>query len=114
MHVRHERRGQVEILRPKGYLVGGEETAELEQKLKEFIQQKRQHILVNLSAVQHLNPTALGVLINARIALARLGGELVLCGADVRIKNIFTITKLNLIFKSEETEEAAMAAWGAG
>lgn len=99
------------ILYPKGYLTGGDETDELERAIKELSEKGNKHLIINLSETQHLNSTALGVLISAHSNYVRRGGQMKLCGVDKRIENIFVITKLSLVFDVFPTEEQAIASF---
>jgi len=103
--------GNVVVLYPKGYLTGGEETDELEQRIKSLIESGNKHLVVNLSDTQHLNSTALGVLISAHSNYAKRGAQMKLCAVDKRIENIFVITKLSLVFDVYATEEQAIASF---
>ena len=76
------RQRQVEsiaILAPKGYLTGGDETDELERTIKQLGESGNKHLIVNLADTQHLNSTALGVLISAHTNYVRRGGQMKLC-----------------------------------
>ena len=103
--------GSITILTPKGYLVGGEETDELEKAIRELADQGNKHLVVNLGETQHVNSTALGVLITGHTTYARRGGQMKLCSVDKRIQNIFVITKLSLVFDVYESEELAIASF---
>jgi anti-sigma B factor antagonist len=103
--------GSIAILTPKGYLVGGEETDELEKAIRELADQGNKHLVVNLGETQHVNSTALGVLITGHTTYARRGGHMKLCSVDKRIQNIFVITKLSLVFDVYESEELAIASF---
>jgi len=99
------------VLYPKGYLTGGEETDELDAAIKQHIEAGNKHLIINLSEAQHLNSTALGVLISAHANYTRRQGQMKLCGVDKRIENIFVITKLSLVFDVFPTEEQAIASF---
>jgi anti-sigma B factor antagonist len=99
------------ILTPKGYLTGGEETDELDRAIKQLGEGGNKHLLINLSETQHLNSTALGVLISAHSSYVRRGGQMKLCSVDKRIENIFVITKLSLVFDVYPNEEQAIASF---
>ena len=99
------------ILYPKGYLTGGDETDELERKIKELGDGGNKHLIINLAETQHLNSTALGVLISAHSNYVRRAGHMKLCAVDNRIQNIFVITKLSLVFDVFPTEEQAIASF---
>jgi anti-sigma B factor antagonist len=108
------RQRQVEsivILAPKGYLTGGDETDELERTIKQLGESGNKHLIVNLADTQHLNSTALGVLISAHTNYVRRGGQMKLCAVDKRIENIFVITKLSLVFDVYPSEEQAIASF---
>jgi anti-sigma B factor antagonist len=103
--------GSVAILMPHGYLTGGEETEELEQTIKRLGEGGNKHLVINLAEAQHLNSTALGVLISAHSNYVRRGGQMKLCSVDKRIENIFVITKLSLVFDVYASEEKAVASF---
>jgi anti-sigma B factor antagonist len=103
--------GSIAILTPKGYLTGGEETEELERGIKQLGEEGNKHLVINLSETQHLNSTALGVLISAHSSYVRRGGQMKLAAVDKRIENIFVITKLSLVFDVYPTEEQAIASF---
>ena len=99
------------VLYPKGYLTGGDETEELDAAIKHHIESGNKHLIINLNETQHLNSTALGVLISAHANYTRRQGQMKLCGVDKRIENIFVITKLSLVFDVFPTEEQAIASF---
>jgi anti-sigma B factor antagonist len=103
--------GNIVILSPKGYLTGGDETEELEQTIRSLGEGGNKHLVINLSETQHLNSTALGVLISAHSNYVRRGGQMKLCSVDKRIENIFVITKLSLVFDVYPSEEQAIASF---
>ena len=103
--------GDVAVLAPKGYLTGGDETDELEQAIKALGEGGNKHLVINLGETQHLNSTALGVLISAHSSYVRRGGQMKLCSVDQRIQNIFVITKLSMVFDVYPTEEQAIASF---
>jgi anti-sigma B factor antagonist len=103
--------GGVAILAPRGYLTGGEETDELEQSIKTLSEAGNKQLVINLGETQHLNSTALGVLISAHSNYVRRGGQMKLCSVDKRIENIFVITKLSLVFDVYPNEEQAVASF---
>jgi len=103
--------GNITIISPKGYLTGGNETEELEQTIKKLGDDGNKYLIINLGETQHLNSTALGVLISAHSNYVRRGGQMKLCSVDKRIENIFVITKLSLVFDVYPSEEQAIASF---
>jgi len=109
--MRQRQVGDVVVLMPKGYLTGGDETDELERTIRALGESGNKHLVINLAETQHLNSTALGVLISAHTNYVRRGGQMKLCGVDKRIENIFVITKLSLVFDVYPTEDQAIASF---
>jgi anti-sigma B factor antagonist len=103
--------GDIAVIAPRGYLTGGDETEELEQRIKALSEGGNKHLVINLGETQHLNSTALGVLISAHSNYVRRGGQMKLCSVDKRIENIFVITKLSLVFDVYPNEEQAIASF---
>jgi len=114
MHVKRRSVESIEVLTPKGYLVGGEETDELEKLIRDLAADGNLHLLIDLGETQHINSTALGVLITAHTNYLRRGGQMKLCRVDNRIKNIFVITKLSLVFDVYDDAEKALASFAQG
>ncbi len=103
--------GSIAILAPRGYLTGGEETDALEQKISSLVASGNRNLIINLGETQHLNSTALGVLISAHASYVKRGGQMKLCSVDKRIENIFVITKLSMVFDVYANEELAIASF---
>ena len=103
--------GNIVVLAPRGFLTGGDETEELEQTIKQLADGGNTQLVINLGETQHLNSTALGVLISAHSNYVRRGGQMKLCSVDKRIENIFVITKLSLVFDVYPNEEQAIASF---
>jgi anti-sigma B factor antagonist len=103
--------GNIAVLTPKGYLTGGDETDELDRAIKSLLESGNRHLILNLGETQHLNSTALGVLISAHRKYGESSGQMKLCSVDKRIENIFVITKLSLVFDVYGSEEQAIASF---
>ena len=99
--------GDVTIVTPKGMLLGGKETDELQNKIKELVEAGNKKLLINLGQTTFLNSVSLGVLIGAHSSYAKRGAEMKLCAVDKKIQNIFVVTKLSLVFDVYESCEEA-------
>jgi anti-sigma B factor antagonist len=96
------------ILHLKGQFVGGEETQDLRDTLKEIAEKKQNNLIIDLDKVTYLNSTALGVLISAHANFAKREGKIILCNVSESIENIFVITKLSLVFTITDTLDEAI------
>ena len=82
---------------------------QLKQQIISLLDSGARHVTVNLSAVDYLDSTALGVLIGGLKRLRERDGTLDLICPNPRIKRIFEITGLDKIFDIYAAEEEAMA-----
>lgn len=96
------------ILHLKGQFIGGEETDQLRDILKEIASQQKNKLIINLEKTSYLNSTALGVLISAHSNFVKREGKIVLCHLDKSLENIFVITKLIQVFTIEDTLDSAI------
>jgi len=97
------------ILYLEGDFIGGEEINELRFKLKDFGENAPENnLIVDLKNVSYLNSTALGVFLSANAVFEKNNGKLLLCNSTAYLDNIFTITKLTLIFNLYKSIEEAV------
>jgi len=68
-------------------------------------------LVLAMNECQALNSTALGVLMRGYANYKGRGGEIKLCGLGKRIRDLFTMTKLIMVFDHHETEDEAIAAF---
>ena len=100
----------VAILTPHGWLMGGDETEQFEQAIRQLLEDGNRSLLVNLGDVSMMSSTALGVLTGCRTSYAKRDGRMVLCNLDKRLDHISLITKLALLFDTYPSEKDALAA----
>ncbi|MGE5175670.1 MAG: STAS domain-containing protein [Hyphomicrobiales bacterium] len=103
--------GDVTILSPKGMLLGGKETDELQSKIKELADAGNRKLLINLGQTTFMNSVSLGVLIGGHTNYAKRGAQLKLCAVDKKIQSIFIVTKLALVFETYEDEAEAIKSF---
>jgi anti-sigma B factor antagonist len=85
---------------------------QLKQEIVKLAEGGVKHLIINLSKVEYLDSTGLGVLIGGLKRLREAEGNLVLVGPALRILRIFEITGLDKIFDIYATEEDAAAKEG--
>ncbi len=82
----------------------------LRQAIMDQVENGAKHLLIDLTRVEYLDSTGLGILIGGVKRLKEQGGSLRLVGPSARITRIFDITGLNKIFDVYATEQDALAA----
>jgi anti-sigma B factor antagonist len=103
--------GDVTILAPKGMLLGGKETDELQGKIKELSEAGNRKLLIDLGQTTFMNSVSLGVLIAGHTNYAKRDAKMKLCAVDKKIQNIFVVTKLSLVFDVYDTEDEALKSF---
>jgi anti-sigma B factor antagonist len=103
--------GNAVILDLNGKLTGGPDADTFRDVFKSLIDQGKKNVVVNLEKVSWINSTGLGILISGYTSVRRAGGDLVVMHASDRIESILYVTKLNLLFKSYESEEDAVKSF---
>ncbi len=105
-----QKEGDLAIVTLRGEFIGGEETDQLRDTLKQLPAEGVKKVIIDLGKVSYLNSTALGVLISAHATFTKANGKIVLANLTKGIENIFVITKLTLIFDIYRSIEEAKKA----
>ena len=101
----------VVILEPKGKIMGGPDATVLHDQLHDFIAQDKKKVIIDLSKVEWMNSTGLGILISGLRTLRNNGGELKLANVTDKIESLLTITKLITVFESFENMDDAVKSF---
>ena len=114
MAVRRRQVQNVVILQLKGGFFGDRETDELQKAIMDEAAGGNTHLILNMAECQSLNSIAIGTLMRGHANYRSRGGEIKLCGLGKRIRDLFTMTKLIMVFDHHDTEEHALAAFAVG
>jgi len=71
----------------------------------------KRKVLLNFSNVEYMSSAALGKLINLHKKLTTLKGQLTMCNVIPQILEVFTITRLDKVFKIYPNEDAALETY---
>lgn len=99
------------IITFKGKIMGGPASTKFHKKVKSLIKRDKTNIIADLSRVNFMNSSGLGILITALTSLRNAGGELILSGPSKRIESLLMVTKLITVFPHYKTLEQAVAAY---
>lgn len=108
MKLTHKEIDGVIVLEPKGKIMGGPDATVLHDKLHDFIGQNQKKVVINLSKVEWMNSTGLGILISGLTTLRNNGGELKLACVTDKIESLLTITRLITVFENYDNVEQAV------
>jgi len=103
--------GDVVVLEPKGKIMGGPDATLLHDMLHDYIDQNKKKVVIDLSKVEWMNSTGLGILISGLTTMRNNGGELKLAGITEKIESLLTITKLITVFDSYDNVDLAIESF---
>lgn len=110
MNFATDTREDVTIVTLDGNLMGGPDAGTLNGRLHELLAAGARKIVLDLTTVQFINSSGLGLLIGGVNAVRSGGGKLVLAGASEKILTLIKITKLERIFEHHPSVDAAVTA----
>ncbi|MGE3801516.1 MAG: STAS domain-containing protein [Candidatus Kapaibacterium sp.] len=94
-----------------GSALGGPEAMEFTEAVNSCIGSGIVSAVVDLSGLELMNSSGLGMLVAASRNLVGAGGGIALVGANDRIQKLFTMTRLDSVFRQFETREEAAASF---
>jgi anti-anti-sigma factor len=94
----------VAILEPKGMLLGGSETTDLRARIQQLAEAGTQRLVLDLGKLTYMSSPGIGLLMETYVSYSKRSAEVRLCRVDKRIKKIFAIVRLNLIFGNTDYE----------
>jgi len=100
----------VTIVRLRGTIYFGEESASLRLRVKELLESSRQ-IVLDLANVTHIDSGGLGTLVALYSSARKAGGEIKLANLGNHAKEVLQITKLVTVFEIFERAEDAAASF---
>ena len=101
----------IAVLEPKGKIMGGPDATMLHEKLHDLIDQDKKKVIIDLSKVEWMNSTGLGILISGLTTLKNNEGELKLANVTDKIQSLLTITKLVTVFEAYDSVEDAIKSF---
>jgi anti-sigma B factor antagonist len=110
MEIHQRTAGPVTVLAPVGRLVLSEaqpDTA-LRDTVIQMMLQGRRHFLLDLAHISQIDTSGLTMLVGAHLAVVKRGGHIKLLNPTRRLREIFSVTKLNTFFEVFDTESDAV------
>lgn len=104
----------ITVVSMKGSFFGDRETDELEKAILEAAAAGNTRLVLNMAECSAMNSVTIGTIMRGYANYKGRGGEIKLCGLGKKLKDLFTMTKLIMVFDHHETEEGAIAAFAVG
>lgn len=95
------------IIPLRSRVIGGADALEFSSELRKFSEQNIQHVIVDMSAVELINSSGLGMLVSGLSIMRKIGGTLVLAEVPEKVKGLLEMTHLNTVLQSFPTIKQA-------
>lgn len=92
------------------HVTGGPQAVEFGALVRDFLAQEGKHLVVDITGVEAMNSSGLGMLVGAVTTLRKAQGKIVLACVPPIVQNLLTITRLHTVFESYATVEEAVSA----
>ena len=109
MKIEIRRKGDVTIFDVSGKIMG-DESLELRRYINDWLMQVPEgkvNLILNMGKVTGIDSSGLGVLVASYTSVKRKGGRIVLLNLGRGLRNLVTLTRLNLVFDIYNDEEEA-------
>jgi anti-sigma B factor antagonist len=100
------------VITLSGDVLGGAEAMEFSGAVGELIRSGAREVVVDLTGVDLMNSSGLGMLVGASTSLRSSQGRLMVAGANERILGLLKMTRLDSVFATYASREEALAACG--
>jgi anti-sigma B factor antagonist len=108
LQVGSARNGDAVILSPDGD-VDLTASSYFRGEIKKALDSKPKRLVVDLSGVPYMDSSGVATLVEAMQLSRRSGVKLVLCGLQDRVRSIFEIAKLELVFTIVDGQDQALS-----
>lgn len=109
MRMKIENRGNAVIIQPAGEIDLGTSVS-LRQHLREVQAAEPERLIIDLQQVPYMDSSGVATLVEAMQAARRAKRPLILCGLQQRVRSVFEIAKLDMVFTIVENADIAHSA----
>ncbi len=103
----------VTVITLEGNVLGGPDATTLNDALHKLLEKRKKKVVVDLSDVEAMNSSGLGMLLNALQTMRNGGGDLKLASPSKKIESLLVITKLSKVFEVHASVKKAVGSFSA-
>ena len=111
MKIQAYQQGDVSILEPKGKLMGGPDTGELDEKLYALLSEGKKKVVLDLGKTEWINSSGISILIHHWNKFNKAGAHLCLANLTKKTERILVISRLASVFDCYDTVADAVASF---
>jgi anti-sigma B factor antagonist len=104
----------VSIVSFNGRIVLGPESAALRERVKSLLVEDRKKIVLNMSSVNYIDSSGLGMLVALHVSARGQGAEVHLSNLGEKFHDVLQLTRLLTVFNVYDTEADAIRAFRPG
>jgi anti-sigma B factor antagonist len=105
--------GSITVLDLVGKLTSTDDAGRLKDKVASLLFQEQKQIILNLGELSYVDSAGLGEMVSCHSTASRQGGQVKLANLGKRIQDLLVMTRLLTIFDVYDSEEEAVASFGA-
>ena len=99
------------IIELQGSVLGGPDAVALNDTLHKLVEKNKKRVVLDLSGVESMNSSGLGMLIGGLTTMRNVGGDLKIAAASKKIESLLVITKLSTVFELFPTIKKAISSF---
>jgi anti-sigma B factor antagonist len=103
--------GDVTVVDLRGRIILGEESASVREAVANLLSEGHVKILLNMSAVDYMDSSGLGMLVSSVASVRKAGGEMKLVNLSDKVDDLMEVTRLYTVFDIEDDEQKALASF---
>ncbi len=96
------------LLEIEGNIIGGPDAMSLNEEFHRLVSSGKKLFVLDMKSVEHINSSGLGILIASLNVVRQAGGDLKIANVCSRVQDLLKITKLDQIFESYDSVDAAI------
>lgn len=96
------------LISVSGRLMQREQGEEMMSDFNALMEQGHIRLLLDLTALEHVNSSGLNLLIGMFTKARNAGGELAICGISDRVRKLLVMTRLDSVFKIHGSVQDAL------
>jgi anti-sigma B factor antagonist len=101
----------VSVVDLSGRITLGEASVAVRDVINDLMDKGNKKILLNLTDVNYIDSSGIGVLVSSLTSVRSHGGELKLVNISKRVRDLLQITKLYSLFDVKDDEAASVASF---
>jgi len=108
MNYTHRQEQHIAIFELSGSLLADNARQQIVNDFNQYLDNGVHHFVVDLTNLQHVNSTGLGIFITLFTKVKSRSGDLFLCNPSTHVSNLMKITKLDTVFRLAASPAEAM------